>query len=208
MPFTVNIFLFSALVTLVERMWQIKVHFRNVWCGMEWVEGVTDSCRHSTPHHSGAEERRRLPVIPLLLKHIEEKQHAGSWHEEDKISMTAASSLRLRDLEACGAKLLQMFHFSPLSAFLYFFPPFFFFTFSHIPSPAPSWVVQTAAQPTLISQPLRLYWSTHSLVPPPPVSCSAISFSSLTAWLCVPRNNTHFPVWKPWKPSLILFLQL
>lgn len=49
--------------------------------------------RHSTSHHPGAEERGRLAVIPLLLKHIEEKQHTGIRQEEEEISMTAGSNL-------------------------------------------------------------------------------------------------------------------
>lgn len=56
------------------------------------MEGVADSSRHSTPHHPGAEERGGLVVIPLLLKHIVEKQHAGPWQEDEKISMTAGSN--------------------------------------------------------------------------------------------------------------------
>lgn len=172
-----------------------KSPFQKSLMWVEWVEWVTDSCRHSTPHHSGAEERRRLSVIPLLLKHIEAKQHAGSWHEEDKISMTAVSSLPLHYLEACSAKLPRLFHFFSPQCISSFFFSLFFCTFSHISFPVLSWVVQTAAQPTLISQLLRLYWSTHSLAP-------------TSARLCMFRATCIFQSGKPWQPSPIMFLQL
>lgn len=82
------------------------------------MEGAADS-RHSKPHHPGAEERGGLVVIPLLLKHIEEKQHVGLWQEEEIISMTAGSNLPLTIWKLVPLSFHESFFFS---SFLPSFP--------------------------------------------------------------------------------------
>lgn len=154
---------------------------------------MADSGRHSTLHHPGAAERGGLAVIPLLLKHIEEKQHAGLWQEEEKISMTAGSDLPL-----------AIWKLAPLSFHLFFssFLPIFPLLHPHL-----LWLKQLSRHrysahsfnlsslvcsiPPMLSPPLY-----QSLVPPFPLSgpyylCLSTSCAPLTT-----ARATDFAVWK------------
>lgn len=89
---------------------------------------MADSYRHSTPHHLGAEKRGGLAVIPLLLKHIEEKHHAGLWQEEEQNHHDGWSQPPSHYLEASASQLPWMHHLF-LSALSFLFPPSFLFIF-------------------------------------------------------------------------------
>lgn len=85
---------------------------------MPWMEGASDS-RHSKPHDPGAEESGGLAVIPLLLKHIEEKQYVSLWQEEEIISMTAGSNLPLTIWKLVPLSFHQRFFFFSFLLFPY-----------------------------------------------------------------------------------------
>lgn len=144
------------------------------------------------PHHTtqGGRGEEGFAVIPLLLKHIEEKQHAGLWQEEEKISMTAWSNLPLTIWKLVPLSFREGFFFSS-------FPPI---------SLSTSIYCCSNSCPAITAQPAPLISLVCSISPilSPPLCQSLLFFHFLSFGLIIYVHPPHMHPVQLQDPQILL----